>query len=57
MFIYAYQFYHNTAFIRPNLQKYFHQDNLSFACLYFYERKCPNILAGNISFSIQASNQ
>ena len=37
-----------TAFIISNLQKDFHQDNLSFVCLQFYEHNCLNILDGNI---------
>ena len=38
----------NTAFIISNLQKDFHQDNLSFACLQFHNQNCLNILADNI---------
>ena len=32
-----------------NLQKDFHQDNLSFVCLQFYKHNCLTILADNIS--------
>ena len=47
-----YQFYQNTEFITCNLQKDFHQDILSFACLQFYKHNCLNILADNISCRI-----
>ena len=48
---FAYHFYRNTAFIISNLQKDFHQDNLSFVCLQFYKHNRQNILADNIFLS------
>ena len=40
-----------------NLQKDFHEDNMSFVCLQFYKHNCLKILADNISPYIQAKNQ
>ena len=40
-----------------NLQKYFHQDILAFACLHFYKHNCLNILEGNIGCRMQVKNQ
>ena len=40
----------NKIHIISNLQKDFRQNNLSFACLQFYEHKNVNILPGNICF-------
>ena len=54
---YLYQFYCSTVFIIFNLQKDFHQDNLSFLYLQFYKHNRLNILAGNICFHIQAKNR
>ena len=34
------QFYRNAAFIRSNLQKDCHQNNLPFVCLQFYRHNC-----------------
>ena len=51
------QFYCNTAFVISNLEKGFHQDNLSFSCLKFYKHNCLNVLAGQISFYTQVKNQ
>ena len=56
-FLGLYQLYRNTAFIISNPQKDFHQDNLSFVCLQFYNHNCLNILADNISCRIQVKNQ
>ena len=56
-FLHLYQFYRNTAFIISNLQKCFHQDNLSFFCLYIYKHNCLNILEGNICFHIEVNNE
>ena len=50
-------FYYNTAFIVSNLWKDFHQDNLIFVYLQFYNYSCLNILAGNICFRMQVKNQ
>ena len=36
---------------------YFHQDNLSFVCLQFYQHNCLKILADNTSYRIQVKNQ
>ena len=56
-----------TLFIRPIYQiretnlhqaeKDRHQDNLSFACLQFYERNCLNKLACNICCHKQVNNR
>ena len=51
------KFNSNTSFITSNLQKDFHQDNLSFVSLQFYKHNCLNILASNICFHIQVKNQ
>ena len=40
-----------------NLQKDFHQDNLSFVCLQFYKQNCLKILADNIYRRIQVKDQ
>ena len=42
--------YRNSAFVIPNLQNHFHQDNLSFVCLQFYKHSCVNILASKFVF-------
>ena len=52
-----YQFYRNTTFVISNLQKDFHQDNLSFVFLQIYKYNCLNILADNISCHKQVKNQ
>ena len=52
-----YQFYRNTGFIISNLQKGFHQDNLSFVCLQFCKDNCQKILADKISCRIQVKSQ
>ena len=52
-----YQLYRNVAFIISNLQKDFHQDNLSFVCLQFYKHNCLHILPDNIYRSMQVKNQ
>ena len=51
------KFNSNTSFITSNLQKDFHQDNLSFACSQIYKHNCLNILASNICFHMQVKNQ
>ena len=56
-FLCWYKFFCNTAFIISDLQKDFHQDNLSFVCLQFYKHNCLKILASNICFHIEANNQ
>ena len=56
-FLRLYQFYRNIAFIIYNLQKDFHQDNLSFVCLQFYKHDCLSILAFKICFHIKVKNQ
>ena len=46
-------FYRNTAFTKPNfhqVQKGFHQENLSLTCLQFSKYTCLDTLAGNICF-------
>ena len=45
--LFAYIF-RNTAFIIPNLQKNFHEDNLSFVCFQFDKRNRLNTLANNL---------
>ena len=45
-----------TAFIISNLQKDFHQDNLSLVYLHFYKDNCLNILEGNTCCHIQVKN-
>ena len=52
-----YQPYRKTAFIISNLQKHFHQDNLSFVCLQFYKHNYLNTLVGNLCFCTQVKNQ
>ena len=39
------------------IQKDYHQDNLSFACVIFYSCNCLNILVGNIYLHKQVMNQ
>ena len=53
LFLFLDQFYCNTSFIISNLQKYFHQYNMSFVCFQFCKHDYLKILTSNIFFAYQ----
>ena len=49
--------YQNQKNNLHQIQKYCHQDNLSFVWLQFYQLNCLNILVGSIYFHKQIMNR